>query len=338
MQNVAFGFKDMSLSDGTELKVPKALRKVVREEMFRNYLTANMDPRTGFLNHLQLDACTFAVAATYDNDLPISVLIVFILCAGEPFPGTLKRTQFMKMATLATGGQQKILTGLDNISQRYGNENFEDLRALVLRVCDTALHLFPSHKKNLLTRIDKFQDFLKRDYVNHLRPTSTCAAHCLTRLLGGYSVSEAAACPDCIRLGPRKPCKACKERRTFCTNCPESCGSHEDHCDQCDELFGIYSELDYMIQLAARISPADITLPSETDDGDFCLFSSDLFPNVDQPSANQQGSVQPHQQSTEILAKMQKELMQDFRILAKRYMARTQKYIAHLARAHLEQV
>lgn len=46
-QDVAYGSKDISLGDGTELAVPKVLRKVLRSEMYREFKEANTDPETG---------------------------------------------------------------------------------------------------------------------------------------------------------------------------------------------------------------------------------------------------------------------------------------------------
>ena len=47
MQDVAFGAKDISMSDGTPLKIPRVLRKQLKSQIYREYVAENTDPETG---------------------------------------------------------------------------------------------------------------------------------------------------------------------------------------------------------------------------------------------------------------------------------------------------
>ena len=354
---------------------------------------------------------------------------IYTLVSGEVYPGTLSRTAFMQLVKLGTGGQQKALAGLDNISQRFGNENFDDLRELVRRICDVSPHQTTSRREQLLSMIDDFQAFLKREFIKHLKPTSTCGAHCLTRLLGGLSVNEAKSCPDCAKAvekaakdaekaakaaekaakaaekaakaaekasnaaginmpgsqaagaaeeavgatastqpgshratastnsapGTTTKCKACIERLTYSSDCPASCGDHSEHCQQCNQLHVIFAEIHFLIEQISGTPAVDITIPVDNA-GQFELFSCSKIPTEGsaQPQPNSdEGSVQPQPPTGQASVQPQThddqgsgqtqhaafmELLDDFRILAKRYMARTEKYIAHLVRAYVEQV
>eukprot|EP00951_Prasinocladus_malaysianus_P013596 scaffold103069_cov34-Prasinocladus_malaysianus.AAC.2 len=319
MQDVACGEKNISLSDGTELRVSKALRKVLRARMWHEYEAANMDPATGKLS-----------------------------------ASALKRSQFFELAKTATGGQQKMLTGLDNIAQRYGNENFDDLCKLVNSVHDQAPHLLRNHRDNILRRIGVYQAFLKREFVKHLQPASRCAAHCLTRLLGGWSMDEAKSCPDCKQTAiagkckascrktsctachdvqARGKCQACLDRAVYCSDCQEPCGDHSEHCPQCDEFYGIFAELHSMIELASGVSPEEIAIAKDSS-GSLDLFRSSLHEagQAVQPADHGGVASVPEAACTARL-----HLLNDFRHLARRYMARTEKYIGHLIRAHVEE-
>ena len=91
MQQVAFGSTELTLSNGDILKVPAALRRELRSHMWREYKKLH-------LNH-----------------------------QGE-YSGGVGETKFYELSKLATsGGQLKTMAGLDNISQRFGNENFEKI-------------------------------------------------------------------------------------------------------------------------------------------------------------------------------------------------------------------
>ena len=185
---------------------------------------------------------------------------------GKKFPGTLKRSKFYKLCKLATGGQQKVLTGLDNISQRFGHENFEHIRLLVNRIVDLAPQELSSHRQTLMRHLDEFQHFLKYEYVSHLKPTSPCAAHCINRLLGGHEHGK--HCLACEKLPDGKKCKPCHERSVYCTDCPETIGNRDDHCKQCDELYQLFAELHCMLQIAKGLPAAEINMPRDELVGD----------------------------------------------------------------------
>jgi hypothetical protein len=72
---VAYGHKDISLSDGTPLKVPTTLRKVLRSQMWREYRDANKDPESGSVHKLH-------VVTTCGHDIIFYVvaIIFFIIC------------------------------------------------------------------------------------------------------------------------------------------------------------------------------------------------------------------------------------------------------------------
>ena len=206
-------------------------------------------------------------------------------------PGCLNWTQFSRTSKMVTaGGQQKSLAGLDNISQRFGNEIFQHVRVLVNSIANMSPNLLSTLRDSLLQRIDAFEYFLKREYVSHLMDTSPCSAHCITRLLGGLPHDEAVTCNDCRRVkrhpgpsclscspqssacrqciaccGMLGKCKACTARAVYCSDCPASCGEHEEHCSQCDEAIHIFAEMHVMMQIAGGVPANEIALENQNE-------------------------------------------------------------------------
>ena len=99
-------------------------------------------------------------------------------------------------------------------------------------------------RQRLLDRIDRYQQFLKRDLLDHLEPHSPVAAHCLCRLLGGQEAGY--KCSDCTS---KKTCNPCKDRAWYSTDCPASCGNHAQHCELCDLRFVIFADMRQLLDL-----------------------------------------------------------------------------------------
>ena len=159
-----------------------------------------------------------------------------------------------------------MLTGLDNISQRYGAENFQHIRVLVQRIVDLAPEVLSSHVDKLLQRVNEYEHFLKRDYTSHLATTSPCAAHCLTRLLGGERHDYSAGCSACHKARTPK-CKGCQDRFIYSNDCPETCGDHSEHCEKCDQYYLIFAELHCMLQLAGGLPAGQVKMPRDEAQG-----------------------------------------------------------------------
>lgn len=101
----------------------------------------------------------------------------------------------------------------------------------------------------MVQRIDAYQQFLKRDMLDHLEPHSSIGSHCLCRLLGGQEHDY--HCRDCETTRTKKQgsCSTCADRKAYCTDCPESCGKHEEHCALCVQRFVIFAEIRRMISM-----------------------------------------------------------------------------------------
>lgn len=352
-----------------------AMRKIARAEMWRQYKAFYTNPHTGMYTPGPCNG-VFGVSMSYLQHVFDDDHFIFYFI-GQMEATALKRSHFYALLNDATSGQQKVLTGLDNISQRYGNENFEDLRQLVRRICDMAPHQLGAHVDSLISRIDAYQTFLKTELAHHLQTTAPIAAHCLTRLLGGMSCKEADSCHEChstAQNGKCKPscrqaqcaaclsvisrgkCRACSERLMYCSDCPESCGDHSQHCSKCDEFYAIYAEVDVMIKIAASVGVEPIVIPGGgTSDLDLFKLTPTCHDSASQPEeqasmvsasdANQglelaTGTAASNlpAQGLPSLAQARLDLLEDFKVLAKRYMARTEKYVSHLIRARVEEV
>eukprot|EP00951_Prasinocladus_malaysianus_P007431 scaffold53397_cov29-Prasinocladus_malaysianus.AAC.1 len=239
MQQVAFGSKNLVLSDGEVITVPAVQRKNLREVMWQQYKerhTIVAEDESGNM------------VSTYDG---------------------VSRAVFFQCAKLTTAGQQKTLAGLDNISFRYGSENFASTRSLVdtLIGLGVGVGIDLSLFGRLKDRIDRYQDFVKTDLVTHLEPHSPVASHCLCRLLGGQSHNY--DCKDCEkrRNNPRMKdqCQSCADRAAFSTDCPESCLTHDQHCEMCDQGHVIFASLEEMLSLIKRKATDPNLLPKLED-------------------------------------------------------------------------
>ena len=171
-----------------------------------------------------------------------------------PEPGRLSRSAFIQMATWGTGAQQKSLAGLDNISQRCGEENFDTMEDACKKMIDSNREL--ASYKSMTGRIRAFEQFLKKEYVGHVETSSTVASHCIRRLTGGEEHGFSATCGGCRAPGGA-PCKGCAARAEFASDCPASCGQHVDHCKMCDERFLIFKELRAMLAVLEATGWAD---------------------------------------------------------------------------------
>ena len=119
IQQVAFGKKDLKLGGGTILTISALGRLQLREHMWKRYKKENSDAK------------------------------------GEMLPGTVDRNTYLLTAGIATSADAKKLGALDNISERYGRENFETLREIVRDLAAYAGGV--DRWETLLTRIDKLE-------------------------------------------------------------------------------------------------------------------------------------------------------------------------------------
>lgn len=172
---------------------------------------------------------------------------------------------FNDIMKMGSGRQQKTLAGLDNVSHRYGHENFEKMVLTTRKLLDFAegqgadVSSFQG-PSGLESSIKAFQAFAKHEIFSHLQPNSSVAAHCLCRLLGGHAHDYCDTCEQCQADARRRPgrapaqgdaqkCKACNERLFFSSDCPPECNGHQDHCDMCDQQFLIFENMRALLKM-----------------------------------------------------------------------------------------
>ena len=216
IQRVAFGTKDVLLSDGTKISVPNALRIELRNRMFKNYKKLHMDPEGSYCG--------------------------------------ISESKFYELSTIATpGGQQKTMAGLDNISQRYGNENFDLVRELIqnlLNINNEIAYIY----QNLLNQINQLQDYLKYSFKKHLLKYSPVGWHCIGRAIGGVECDS--ICLECSKISidadEATTCQFCHENSLWSNDCPASCGNHSAFCPECNLIDLVFLEIDGILDLSKK--------------------------------------------------------------------------------------
>ena len=143
-------------------------------------------------------------------------------------------------------------------------------------------------------------------------------------------------------------------------DCPEECGDHDGHRPDCDATFLVFAEIESMLQIALGRQGTDISIGTPLANliagtklyivnltacphksccrmftrrhqcicvhllrptiHNFGVDSTELFPK---PTVEEQDLI---------------ETVEDYYILKERYCQHLKKYMAHLVRAHLEQV
>ena len=98
----------------------------------------------------------------------------------------ISRSEHSEAVNISTATQQKSLAALDNISVRYGTENFKSMCSIINALAEKATGL-GQLAAQLRAKIQRLEAHLKSSLQDHLQPTSTCAAHCITCLLGGQN-------------------------------------------------------------------------------------------------------------------------------------------------------
>jgi hypothetical protein len=182
---------------------------------------------------------------------------------------------FVEVIRLSCGQEQATLAGLDNVSHRYGHENFDKMRDMVRRLLNYAdcFGLDTVGFAQLEESISAFQSFAKRDMLSHLQPHSTVGSHCLCRLLGGQEHAYGSTCGACSKATTKvaaavakaaksvanhdQPssipqavtCKDCATRRCFSSDCPAECDGHPDHCELCDMQFVLPANMRALLQM-----------------------------------------------------------------------------------------
>ena len=181
---------------------------------------------------------------------------------------------FMDVIRLSCGQEQATLAGLDNVSHRYGHENFDKMRETVRRLLNYAdcFGVVTSGFAQLQESISAFQSFAKRDMLSHLQPHSTVGSHCLCRLLGGQEHAYGSTCGACSKATAKAAasaakaansaashsqpppnlqavtCKDCQNRQCFSSDCPAECDGHPDHCELCDMQFILPANMRALLQ------------------------------------------------------------------------------------------
>jgi hypothetical protein len=184
-------------------------------------------------------------------------------------------TLFLKVIQLSCGQEQATLAGLDNVSHRYGHENFDKMRDTSAKLLNYAdcFGLDTAGFANLQESISAFQAFAKSDMLSHLQPHSTVGIHCLCRLLGGQEHVYGSTCGACSKATMKAmaaaakaaksvanhsqpssipeavTCKECATRRCFSSDCPAECSGHPDHCEMCDMQFVIPANMRALLQM-----------------------------------------------------------------------------------------
>ena len=185
LQQVAFGEKTMRIdATGEEFKIPKALRTKLQEQLWLEYRSANT------------------------------------LSDGR-YAG-LERSAFLKLCKDATGGRQKALGALDNISVRCGTENWSKVEIIINELA-ILLAMSPDAKENLLAIFKSVKDHIKYDLQSHLRNQSQCSRHCYYHMLSD---------PD--DRSQQSSCEAAG---------PMGCGTHDAHCSACDSAEVFFASL-----------------------------------------------------------------------------------------------
>jgi len=133
----------------------------------------------------------------------------------------ISRSEYIEAVNISTATQQKSLAALDNISVRYGTENFKSMCSIINALAEKATGL-GQLAAQLRAKIQRLEAHLKSSLQDHLLPTSTCAAHCITCLLGGQN--------------------------EFSNKCGASCNNHPDHCEMCDAGIMLIHEMRAMLQ------------------------------------------------------------------------------------------
>lgn len=180
IQQVAFGSRDITLSDHSTLKVPKLQRVQLRERMWDLYEAENTDSEGNFSG--------------------------------------VSRSVYLQAANIATASDQKSLAALDNNAVRFGRDNFRRMRDLVGHLATwNPLKMTPAIQQLLRSEVDAVETFYKYDFEQHLCLDTLCASHCLTHAFGGLGPKFSNTCPaSCGQHSLR--CKQCDRLQVLLKN------------------------------------------------------------------------------------------------------------------------
>jgi hypothetical protein len=129
--------KDLKFSDNSVITIPANMRTTMREDMWAQYVQS--------------------VEAQVDDDG-----VVLVDDDGVEVKDLMSKEHFMQLSKLATSGMQKSLAGLDNVSQRYGADNFKKMEVTCQKMIDLSRELAPYSV--LIERMRDYSQFLKNDY------------------------------------------------------------------------------------------------------------------------------------------------------------------------------
>ena len=180
IQQVAFGSKDITLSDKTTLKVSKLQRKQLRERMWDHYEAEHTDNEGNYSG--------------------------------------VSRSIYLEAVNLATSCDQKSLAALDNTSVRFGQDNFKRMRELIQHLSTwNPDALGTAKQESLKTEVDAIESFYKYDFEAHLCQTSSCATHCRTYAFGSLGAKFSDKCPPSCGLHEKR-CAQCDRLPLFLQN------------------------------------------------------------------------------------------------------------------------
>ena len=156
------------------------------------------------------------------------------------------RSQYLDAVEISTAIQQKSLAALDNIAVRYGTENFKSMVTIIESLASKGQGL-GQVAAQLKLRITKLEAHLKSSLEQHLEPSSTCAAHCVTCLTGGGGSD-------------------------YSNECSGACNQHPDYCELCGDEFLLIAEMQGLLgHVSCHMSAPDI------EDQQFLIKKCELY-------------------------------------------------------------
>ena len=177
IQQVAFGSKDITLSDHTTLKIPKLQRRQLRERMWELYEAQHTDE--------------------------------------EGYYSGVSRSTYLEAVNLATSCNQKSLAALDNNAVRFGQDNFKRMRELIHHLAAWNPNFMASATQaSLLGEVDAIEQFYKYDFESHLSHTDPCASHCCTHAFANLGLKFSNNCPASCGTHTKR-CKQCDRLPVF---------------------------------------------------------------------------------------------------------------------------
>ena len=139
------------------------------------------------------------------------------------------QSTFEAVVKTITGSEQKKVAACDIINVRYGYENFQEIRKLLLEIQEKLPALKNHPKTDKIQRdIEWTEKFIKVDLKSHLKSESVCAAHCVQHALSSR-----------------------KDDATF-TPCKHK---HNKRCKDCDSMHLLFVNLNSLLDLAVADIP-----------------------------------------------------------------------------------